>query len=435
MKIFRPTILTVDRCRFSLVNLFVLIGPLGNLLVPSGFPHAFRSFFFVLPFAPFFLSRLERREMKMLLVSSLLLFYILVSSYCIHFTVSHDYASPFFRAMLLLGEYFFTFGVVFFLKKTDISKTIIYLVRLYLYGVFLSLLVGYFLFFGFYLNHLSKSILMHFCVNMQFAYGLLRFSPGSYPNEYGTIMSFALSVLSLLLGERKHLANQIGLSKYFAFLLYCLCLIALFLSITRSAYLSYFISLCYLCLVSKRMRHYVFVLGGYCILILFALKGVFADFLILILTGFIKISLYAGSVGERMQKWKIALQGLSDSPILGKGFGYFFDTHNVYLGLFCELGILGTLLLIGVLLTHLLPHKDKIKKLLFKRYVCCHYELFANRIIVIGCIHIFWFALSNHNMHHHLTWFVFLLLNLYLFKDEANGMIADEKQRESSAII
>ena len=62
------------------------------------------------------------------------------------------------------------------------------------------------------------------------------------------------------------------------------------------------------------------------------------------------------STAKRMEVWDVAWRRFQENPILGTGFRSFpklnkygMDTHNMYLKVLCELGIMGFLLFIGML--------------------------------------------------------------------------------------
>ena len=116
-----------------------------------------------------------------------------------------------------------------------------------------------------------------------------------------------------------------------------------------------------------------------------------------------------GSAGIRLSYWIKGFKDLDQNIIFGNGFSANIYAHNIYLELLFELGILGALLLVLTVIYYLSENSYSIRKLLLDRE-----KETTTQIMLIGLIHAFLFALTNHNMHHHLTWFSFLLFNAYL---------------------
>ena len=83
-----------------------------------------------------------------------------------------------------------------------------------------------------------------------------------------------------------------------------------------------------------------------------------------------------------------------------------------------EVGIAGSLLLLICLVYYFSEHHLQIKRAFFSRAKSQKERLYT-QITLIGLLHIFLFALTNHNMLHHLTWMTFLFFNLSLFREKA----------------
>ena len=139
----------------------------------------------------------------------------------------------------------------------------------------------------------------------------------------------------------------------------------------------------------------------------------------ILMSGIKAMSLGLGSFGVRMEAWSLSLQEFYKTPLFGSGFASLSNTHNVYLQLLFELGVIGSTLLLTTLFLFVSNQMYKLRALCFKRHMS-EGQIFSNRVIVIGCIHLFWFALSNHNINHHQTWFVFLLFFMNLFERVQN---------------
>lgn len=355
-------------------------------------PSAFRFYHFFLVFFPLFFIKLKVDEWKTVLIFTPFLLYCLVSAY---FTYNHIHAIdsyPLFRSFLLISQSLFTFGAACHFK-VDQKR----LITLYLAGFFISLIVGYLFFIGFYSGFISFKTVDRFSVETQIGWGLLRFSPGTYPNEYGNVASFALSTLIFLYAKKKH---------FFTLLFIALTFIALLLTTTRAAYLSFGVALVYLCIVSTEIRKLLFKFFLIGTALIFTLKGYSIDIASIFIGGLKAIRLMEGSAGVRLSYWLKGFNDLDQRIIFGTGFGANIYTHNIYLELLFELGIVGTLLLVLTAIYYLSENSYAVRKLFLDRE-----KKMTTRIMIIGLIHTFLFALTNHNMHHHLTWLSFLLFN------------------------
>jgi len=371
-----------------LIYCFVFFGPLGSLLTPSFLPYAFRFYHFFLLLFPIFFLRMKSSEWKAVLIFIPFLFYCLISAYFSENKIVNIDSYPIFRSGLLITQYLFVFGAAFCLQERG------RLLTLYLIGFFISLVVGYILTIGYYVGVVPIEVIKHLCVEAQMGWGILRFSPGSYPNEYGNVSSFVLSVLILITANRKK-------HRHLLYFFICLTLIALMLTTTRAAYYSFTITFFYLCFVSQEVRRFSlkFLFLGCMMVVL--MKYYSFDLLHIFIEGIRKISLTTGSSGIRIADWVQGFAQLGNSVFWGTGFGVNITTHNVYLELLYELGIVGILVLLVSLIYFFSENHFRMAK--------------VNRITIIGLIHVFLFAATNHNMHHHLTWMTFLFFISSLF--------------------
>lgn len=390
-----------------LIYCVTFFGPLGVLISPSFLPKAFRFYYFFLPLAPFLLTPLKAHQWKGILTFAPFISYCLISAY---FTenkaVDYD-AHPFFRSLLLTFQSLFMFGAARTFRNSAPSLGQKTLLRLYLVGYFFSLIAGYVMLFGYYTKRLSFETIAQFCVEAQIGWGIFRFSPGSYPNEYGNISSFILCALIILISHRTS----------FSFLLYffaALTVIALILTTTRAAYYAFILSFIYLCFASKKVRRssLKFLLG---ITVAFlAMKSYAFDAFSVFLEGIRAISLSTGSSGVRIKEWAKGFEQLGHSIFFGAGFGSHISMHNIYLELLYELGVLGALLLLVSIAYYLAQHHLKIREML-RQKGREEKEIIYQQVTIVGLFHVFFFALTNHNMHHHLTWLIFLFFNMNLF--------------------
>ena len=392
-----------------LIYCFAFFGPLGSLLSPHFMPKALRGYHFLLLFSPFFLIRLKTKEWKTLLVFLPFFAYCLISAYFTENKSLEQEASPFLRCGLLITQCLFMFGAAFCMRAAQIEIEKKRLLKLYLAGFFLSLIVGYALLLGYYTQRISFQDLSKWCVEAQVGWNFLRFSPGSYPNEYGNVSSFVLIVLILILAERKK-------TSLFLYLFIGMTFIALLLTTTRSAYLSFILTFFYLFLVSKPLRFASLKFMTLSIICITLIQYYSFNFLYIFKEGIKKISLTSGSTGIRFTEWVKGFQELALSTFWGTGFGSQIGVHNIYLEFLYELGIVGAAILCITLLYYLSENSSKIRPIFVKKAME-QKDVLYNRITAVGLIHIFLFAGSNHNMHHHLTWFIFLFFNMSLFSE------------------
>ncbi|GAB4189662.1 MAG: hypothetical protein Tsb0015_10460 [Simkaniaceae bacterium] len=286
------------------------------------------------------------------------------------------------------------------------------LLKIYISSYFLSLSIGYVFFIGHLLHVIPFSFIQKFSVLGQFGYGMLRFAPGSYPNEYATVSSFVLSLLMLLLFQK----NPFWPKKILV-LLFLPAFAALLLTTTRSAYISFLLCFFYLALKHRKISFLLFtsvIMASGIFLLQMAGIPLFSVFSL----GFKVTSFLDGSLGERVLSWQEGWQLFLENLWMGTGFFLMPNLHNVYLQLLFELGILGFFLLLGgsgVLLWQIFKQKYKNSK-----------DAFFHQVCLLALFHAAWFALSNHNINHHLTWFAFLLLGLRYFSCSAKLPVSSE---------
>ncbi|MCB1109353.1 MAG: O-antigen ligase family protein [Chlamydiia bacterium] len=407
--------ISLHRAQRFLIYCFVFFGPLGTLLTPSFMPYAFRFYHFLLVLSPIFFINVKMKEWKTVLAFVPFLSYCLFSAYFTHNKAFHRDAYPLFRCFLFVSQCVFMFGAAFCLRTRDEKER---LIRLYLAGFFISLVIGYIFYIGFYTGNISFETIHHYSVEAQMGWGLLRFSPGTYPNEYGNISSFVLTTLLLLYARKP---------RFLTFVFAGLTFIAFLLTTTRAAYLSFIVSMIYLCMTSLPMRKLVAKICFIGLAFLLILKAYSIDFFTIFAKGVKTISLTYGSTGIRFNEWVKGFEDLNAALFLGNGFGSNILAHNVYLEILFEVGLIGSLLLLITLFYYFGEHGHRIRKMLANRTT--HAE------IIVGMIHILLFAASNHNMHHHLTWFVFLLFNMFLFSDRRDDAVLSSNKRQPSPSI
>ncbi len=388
-----------------LVNLFVILGPLGNLLTPHLISHAFRSYYLILLTFPFFYRAICQWQAKIVVFFTPFFLYAFISTLLVDHP-EFKKEEVLFRFFLLLTQFLFVLGAS---SHFFSFKEVRALIMNYTKAVFLSVIIGYLLYLALNLEWLSLKIFERFSVLTQTGYGLVRFSPGSYPNEYGITASFTLAILTLIFQENGSLSRKNPLKKNFLGRLtfhisYFLTLGALLLTTTRAAYLAYLWSLLYL-LWKKKKSAMILIHSSLAILSIVVIFNFFSiDILGVINSGFKFSALETDSLGERLSLWKIASTEFTEKLWLGSGFSYYSNLHNLYLQLLFEMGIFGFFTLIAALFFTLVERRFWH----FKSKVSSNEE-FVKKVISIGLIHVLWFGISNHNLNHHLTWFIILL--------------------------
>lgn len=381
-----------------LIFLFVALGPLGNILTPHFFPESFRAYYFLLPLFPLFFFQIRERMAKIGILFLPFFTYCYVSAFIVERFGEANEPHTVFRLFLLICQFFFMIGAASALRK---KEEIFSILKTYLNFFFISMVIGYVFFIGYYLKIVPLFIISRFSVLTQFGFGLLRFSPGSYPNEYGIVSSFALSILVLIFLEKK--TADFNFTKKTFLFFFLATFLAFLLTTTRAAYLSFFVSMVYLTWKSGNFLKAfaslsIFITGIFSILALFKLN------MFRILSAGFSQRIDEGSLGERYFMWLETVEKAKDHSFWGAGFASLTNVHNVYIQLTFELGFVGLILLLGSLFLSSLESFFK-----HKRPLVDETTLFLSKIRMVGLINVLSFAASNHNLNHHLTWFVCFL--------------------------
>ncbi|MBX9744129.1 MAG: O-antigen ligase family protein [Chlamydiales bacterium] len=374
----------------KLIKWFVLLGPLGSLLTPRGLPKSFRFYYFLLPLFPLFFLNSRRSAWQICSIFSPFFLYCFFSVLFVKAVGVAREEDQVLRFCLLFAHFSFVVGAAY-TDKIDVASLIV----LYVRSFFIVLLLGYVFFLGYYSGYLPLDLIDRFSILTQFGYGLLRFSPGSYPNEFGVVSSFVLSI-SLLMSSASDSPAYFSKRPNFLRLIIVLTFGALVLATTRAAYLSLAISLLYLYFSSFKKAISVFLLFAFSFFTLLQAIG-FSVFSI-VFGGFLQ-KIDEGSLGDRYFAWIDAWNVFREHCAWGVGFGAFPQLHNVYLSFLFELGLVGIFLLLATLRVWSCLRAPAIELS----------SSFVGKVKTLGLIHVFWFAASNHNLHHHLTWFVLFL--------------------------
>lgn len=429
----------------KLVVWFAFLGPLGNLIPLPGAPASVRFFYLMLPpgILIYLWKGVRRRTFNHLLILVPVLAYMLCSAVYAQVRYSDEYGgseeNPVVRFALFIVLLLFTMCA----GDETLSFSLHQKLRVlgaFISGYLVSLVIGYVFFIGFYAHLFTLDFISRFEILVQWGFGLLRFSPGSYPNEYGVVSSFALSVLTLLLVYRRQLIGSDPIFRRISstpllLLSFLLTLGALFLATTRAAYVSYILSVLYIGLSQ----------GGFKKPVTFLARTAIAAFVLLlcvqpffdvesVLAGgyhafFDQTSFASGRLGD----WDIALGLYLRQPYLGFGFGTMDMMHNVYLQMLFGLGIVGFSLL--VLTTVILMVRGRGLRLFPLRAPdLSAAQLLLKRTSTIALVHVFWFALSNHNLNHFLTWLAVLLTYLRVgTEQEDHGWLSTTPMRQTAS--
>ena len=429
----------------KLVFWFAFLGPLGNLIPLPGAPASFRFFYLMLPLGilVYLWKGVRRRTFNHMLILTPVLVYMFCSAAFAQVKYANDYGgseeNPVVRYALFIVLLLFTMCA----GEETLSFNVHQKVKVlgaFLLGYLVSLVIGYIFFIGFYARIFTLAFISRFEILVQWGFGLLRFSPGSYPNEYGIVSSFALSVLTLLLVYRRQLIGSDPIFRRISstpllLLSFLLTLGALFLATTRAAYVSYVLSVLYIGLSQGGFRKPMIflartVLAGvvllFCVQSFFDVKGVLVG-------GYHAFFDQSSFASGRLGDWDIALGLYLRQPYLGFGFGTMDMMHNVYLQMLFGLGIVGFSLLIFTIVVLMVRwHGLTVQPV--RVSVASAPQLLLQRTSTIAIVHVLWFALSNHNLNHFLTWLAVLLTYLRAGTEETNyGWLTTAAVRQAAS--
>ncbi|MBS0615260.1 MAG: O-antigen ligase family protein [Verrucomicrobia bacterium] len=340
---------------------------------------------------------MQKKLLKMLVLSAPFFLYCLGSA--IFLTEKQDGFEPIFRFFLMYFQALFVFGAASSLSTYEEGAS---LLNIYIKSYLLSLAIGYILYIGFFTHLWPLDVLEFFSVLTQSAYGFLRFSPGSYPNEYGIVSSFVLSVITWLLFTHRG-------PKTTLILLYSVVFVALLLTTTRTAFVTYFCVLCFMAWKNRSILKTAAFLSLF-VTVTFAFLQLFhIDIAAVFAIGFTLDNLESGTLFDRLSHWSRSFSSFKEQPFLGGGFSSEINLHNLYLQLLFELGVGGILaLVLGFILS--LWEKGYVA------FKCTSKEdPLLLMVTISGLIHVLLFAATNHNLNHHLTWLI-VFYGLFLRK-------------------
>lgn len=411
-----------------LIKSFVFFGVIGSLLPLPVVPHSFRFYYLLLPamIIYFMFIGIKGSTFRYIQISIPLLIYLTISaSISLTFNGAEQaQENPMFRLGLLFCLFITTILIASYIDKDNVEYKF-NLITLYLKGYFTTLIFGYIFFIGYNNGILTQAFIENFQVMFQEGYGLMRISPGSYPNEYGNVSSFVLSIITLLLMNKKRLKEEKTIFKNRLSSLYILAfggltLVALFLTTTRAAYISFGLSLVYLIFSQfnvYKIAKSVFSLSFFSVLLFWFVQNYIYDIMSILRTAYYSFFNEDASAYERFNAWDIGFDNFKDHLLFGLGFGTSGDLHNTYLQMLFEIGVVGVILFFLTFITYMVVHKNK-KTVIETTNI--KYEIFS-KTKNLAILHVLWFATNNHNVNHHLTWFCVLLVLLHTYKVKKKG--------------
>ncbi|MCH1920495.1 O-antigen ligase family protein [Shewanella sp. A3A] len=403
-----------------LIFLIAFLGPTGKFFIPLAGVASFRLFyifsFLFLIYYLFFLGRNIKTYKTVLLV--FFLYAILLVSIFINIG-SYNYESinmnPVVRVSIHATLIFSFFFLSEYLNVRGCVAKVKY-IKFTFYGYILLLFLGFFVYFLYISGLISESLYSSFNIISQEAYGYTRFTPGTYPNEFGTMASFfTASFIVMILNF-----NQCAAFKFIdnKVILWCVCVVSFLgfiLATTRSAYLTFIISIIYIVARLSIVKALYFVVGTTIIILSFLF--LVDDSFLTQITGLVNAAYSSaasgtGSISARYEAWDYAYYLFSESPFLGVGFGNedVALIHNVYLQFLFGLGVVLFPIYFLVFFISSLYVRNKITISDDDGILNKSDRIFFRDIMWVGVIHVALFATNNHNQNHFLTWFVFSLV-------------------------
>lgn len=421
-----------------LIPFYIFCGAMGSLIPFSS--GSFRFFYALLPLI-ILMSLFHLNHKRTLFFIALFVPYLSfaafsaissLNNHAVNSSLSTD-QGPVSRIILLICLLIATLLMADHAVSKDIKSKVNY-IKVFMISYFISMVIGYIFFIGYYLGIVNLKLIAKFQVLTQFfgSENLLRFSPGSYPNEYGNVSSFVLAVLSLLFLSRRELIKQRLLfnhsrSTVYLTALFILTGIALFLTTTRSAYVSFILSLVYIVIFShinpKKLMMILLKVSPIVCIIYFIIQRFLFNINSVIMDEYNSFFKAYGSTTVRFLAWHLAYINFSKNIILGSGFGTASGIHNTYLQLLFETGLLGIILLLIAVFIFWRHYRIGVIHFKWNRGLDIRSDLLW-KITNIGFIHVLWFATNNHNLNHFLTWFiVFLFLIRYQEKQTSKAAL------------
>ncbi|QJP10954.1 O-antigen ligase family protein [Pseudomonas multiresinivorans] len=395
-----------SRIRETILRTTFFLGPTGIFFAPLPGIGSLRAFYFSTALINILcLFRTSKRSLP----HFTLLFFIFIllfgsASYSL-IGITDDipiHANPAIRVLVICNLAFGFYNIsqwIISSESTDITEK---LLRDSFKGFCAVFFLGLVIYIGYITNKIPYSTYSLFTTLDQSAYGYSRFSPGTYPNEFGIICSFyAIYALSITLNKNNP----------FYLILSVIFIAGVFLTSTRAAYITLLLSYIYLTFSSKSPSRKLLLAILPAILtpiVTQTLSYLSFDVMAVITTGYESAAKGTGSSNVRLEDWNTAIDDLLEHLFWGVGIESpkAYSLHNLPLQILYGLGIAGTLIL-SIATAAFIHINLKITWNIRK----CTKEIqkLTTTTRTILLIHVVVFGLTNHNQAHFFTWMLFAL--------------------------
>ncbi|GAB2795303.1 hypothetical protein GCM10027040_22140 [Halomonas shantousis] len=289
------------------------------------------------------------------------------------------------------------------------------------WGFCLVFLLGGALYFLYTSGVIGRDIYTRFVTLDQQAYGYVRLSPGTYPNEFGIICSFYAIYALCRYGKTYKLYNL-------ALALLFVC--GVFLASTRAAYVTLAFGLLAITfLYPKRIVRiqYLIVISTFLPLVLIALSYISFNVIEVVTVGFDSLVNGSGSSQIRENDWKEAIDDLMQNISFGVGFEspYASTLHNVPLQLLYGFGAVPIAVVALLLFAFYYAQRAKGADIVFNNAFDAKY---MGLLRLVLAAHVFLFALTNHNQTHFFTWALFFLTCFRFKVSSEENLLSNERQ-------
>ena len=282
----------------------------------------------------------------------------------------------------------------------------------------ITMIFGYFQQIGYYTGIYNPMDYVGIHSTFVDFYGpVLRMSPGTFANEYGEILQTNAIMITTFLILGQNVISRMEKITYSMFLFFLIC--SLCINLTRVSWLSYSFILILLLLISKlKFRTWVLILSTTAITItaayMFVKLFIDTNLITLILQRFDEFNyLTEYSAGSRLELWEEAFNSFMQSPLTGNGFGSMVGTHNIFLQLLSETGIIGTTTFFTMLGFVFYRIAKAVRKAKSEYLRITGIGIFLS---LLGC---FIFDMTNHGINHFVFWFIIAIgLSIDLIQNE-----------------
>ena len=389
--------------------LFIFFGTL--LAIDVGFTFKATQFFSIFSLFNFFIMYLKGdKDYNRFSFYNLLPFIIFIVTILPSLTNPYFYSEFYEKVdpVKIFFNYLFLQVIAFSVAINLNTENKLFLALKFIFCSFILVLgFGFIQQLGYYLGLYNPNLYVGFHSLIVDYYGpFLRFSPGTFSNEFGEIIQSFLIFLTVFIYNFKEKISPF--KRFFFNSVWLVTIIALILNFTRVSWIVYFLFVSIFFGFSKGKIKAKIFLSSFLILIsslsYFLYTETNIPVIISIFDRFSELSeLSSSSAGTRLEAWEISLNLFMKSSITGHGLGTASETHNVPLQLLAETGIQG---LIGFyfLMIYLLNK--------FFKMIKSTGNLFLNSLSISvfyslsGCII---FDLTNHGIYHFVLWLIIAL--------------------------